>query len=97
MPASLLLRVASTWAVPGLGLLALPAVPTPNLQPYDLHTALLVVAIAPDGARYDATATVEEVTSDNVAGSNVRGLLLDFGLPVTLLPATEIWLADATR
>jgi hypothetical protein len=98
MPASLLLlRVATTWAVPGLGLLALPAGPTPNLRSYDLHTALAVVAIAPDGTRYEAAATVEEVTSDDAAGTTVRGLLLDFGSPVTLLPASEVWLAATGR
>ncbi len=92
--ASPLLRVASTWSVPGLGLLALPAGPTPGLQPYPLHTALAVVALGPDGSRHAASATVEEITPDDPADAPVRGLLLDFGTAVTLLPATEIWLVD---
>ena len=88
------MRVASTWPVPGLGLLALPAGPTPGLGPYYLHTALAVLAIEPDGTRHAGTATVEEITPDSL-GIPVRGLLLDFDGPATLLPATEIWLTES--
>ena len=90
-----LLRVAAAWPLPGLGLLALPAGPTPHLLPYDLHTALAVLAIGPDGERHAGTATVEEVTQPEAADAPVRGLLLDFGTPIALLPDTEIWLHDS--
>jgi hypothetical protein len=89
----LLLRVAAAWPLPGLGLLALPEGPTPHLQHYALHTALAVVAVAPDGSRYTATATVEEITQPDAASPLSRGLLLDFGKAIDLLPATEIWLS----
>jgi hypothetical protein len=89
---TLLLRVAATWSLPGLGLLAIPASPTPHLQPYALHTALAVVAIGPNDERRIGTATVEEVTQLHQHNEPVRGLLLDFDGPVALLPDTEIWL-----
>ena len=50
-PAHLLLRVATAWPLPGLGLLVLPAGPTPYLAAYPLHTALAVEACLPDGTR----------------------------------------------
>jgi len=89
------MRVANAWAVPGLGLLALPSGPAPGLQPYALHTALAVMAILPDGTRHAATATVEEISRPMAAEAPVRGLLLDFGTTVALLSETEIWLTDA--
>lgn len=92
MPASLLLlRVATAWPLPGLGLLALPEGPTPHLGPYSLHTALAVEAVRPDGNRWLGTATVEEITRAN---ASERGLLLDLTAATTagLPPGTEIWL-----
>ena len=94
---TLLLRVAATWSLPGLGLLAIPAGPTPQLQPYALHTALAVVAIGPNDERHSGTATVEEVTQPNQPDGPVRGLLLDFDEPVALLPYTEIWLHNSEQ
>jgi hypothetical protein len=91
----LLLRVAATWPLPGLGLLALPAGSTPHLLPYALHTALAVLAIGPDGERHVGTATVEEVTQPGASDTPVRSLLLDFGAPIPLSPNTEIWLHDS--
>ncbi|GAB3875333.1 hypothetical protein GCM10028824_30460 [Hymenobacter segetis] len=89
----LLLRVAAIWPLPGLGLLALPAGPTPLLLPYALHTALVVAAILPDGTRQPGTATVEEVSRPDTGTGPVRGLLLDMGTACALPPDTEIWLA----
>ncbi|HEX8504878.1 MAG TPA: hypothetical protein VF630_05880 [Hymenobacter sp.] len=88
----LLLRVAATWALPGLGLLALPDGPTPGLDAYPLHTALAVEAASPTGTRLAGTATVEEVTRPDAADAPARGLLLDFGTAATLPPGTSIWL-----
>jgi hypothetical protein len=88
---TLLLRVATAWPLPGLGLLALPAGPTPHLQSYALHTALAVVAIGPDGERQIGTATVEEITQPHETAP-VRGLLLEFATAASLLPGTEIFL-----
>jgi hypothetical protein len=92
---TLLLRVATTWSLPGLGLLAIPAGSTPQLQPYALHTALVVVAIGPNDERRIGTATVEEITQLNQYSESVRGLLLDFNGPVELLPGAEIWLHNS--
>ena len=92
MPAStptLLLRVAATWPLPGLGLLALSAGPTPHLMAYGLHAAMAVEAVLPDGTRNAATATVEEITRGAVPE---RGLLLDFGTGLGLPLDSEIWL-----
>ena len=89
---ALLLRVAATWPLPGLGLLALPSGPTPHLTAYELHAAVAVEAILPDGTRHAATATVEEITREMVLE---RGLLLDFGTTVALPNNSEIWLVPA--
>ncbi|SFQ77414.1 hypothetical protein [Hymenobacter arizonensis] len=91
----LLLRMASAWPLPGLGLLVLPAAPTPHLAAYELHTALAVEAVLPSGARCRGTATVEEITRTEVVE---RGLLLELeqGAP-SLVPDTEIWLVDYSR
>ncbi|MFC6222361.1 hypothetical protein ACFP2F_03835 [Hymenobacter artigasi] len=86
---TLLLRVAATWPLPGLGLLALPSGPTPHLAAYELHAAVAAEAVLPDGARHAATATVEEITRGAIPE---RGLLLEFGAAVDLPAGTEIWL-----
>jgi hypothetical protein len=91
---SLLLRVATTWSLPGLGLLALPDGPTPLLLAYSLHTALTVQAVLPDGTCHLAGATVEEITRPGDSDIPARGLLLDFGSSVAVLPGTEIHLRD---
>ena len=95
MPVStstLLLRVAATWPLPGLGLLALPNGPTPHLTAYALHTTVAVEAILDDGTRHAATATVEEITR---GAAPERGLLLDFRSPLALPVGSEIWLAQS--
>ena len=89
----LLLRVATAWPLPGLGLLALPDGPAPPLAAYPLHAALAVEAVLPGGARRAATATVEEVSRPG-AGASVRGVLLDFGGAVELGPGAEIGFKD---
>jgi hypothetical protein len=90
----LLLRVAATWSVPGLGLLALPDGPTPHLDACPLHTALAIEAELPAGTRLRAVATVEEVTRPESTDASVRGLLLDFGTAVTLPPGSQIFTSE---
>lgn len=85
---TLLLRVAAAWAVPGLGLLALPAGPDDALRAHALHAALPVEARLPGGATATGTATVEEIDRAGVAG---YGLLLDLGPLAAVPPGTEIW------
>ncbi|MCC3151751.1 hypothetical protein Q3A66_01000 [Hymenobacter sp. BT770] len=89
-PDLLLLRVAATWSLPGLGLLALADAATPHLAAHPLHTALAVEAVLPAGGRLAGTGTVEEITRGE---TTERGLLLDLGPEgTTLPPGTEIWL-----
>ena len=85
---TLLLRVATAWAVPGLGLLALPAGPDEALRAHALHTALPVEARLPGGGTAAGTATVEEIDR---AGVSSYGLLLDLGALAAVPPDTEIW------
>ncbi|GAB3854034.1 hypothetical protein GCM10028822_23500 [Hymenobacter terrigena] len=92
----LLLRVATTWPLPGLGLLALPDGLTPLLLPYALHTALAITALLPDGTHQSGTATVEEVSRPDDAAGPVRGLLLDMSTTSPLPPGTEIWLTGTS-
>ena len=85
MPSSdlLLLRVAATWPLPGLGLLALPDAATPHLLAHPLHTALAVEIELASG-RLAGVGTVEEITRTDTVE---RGLLLDFGsVAVPALP-----------
>ena len=91
----LLVCVAATWSLPGLGLLALPQEPAAPLAAYALHTALLVEAVLPNGTRHAAQATVEEITRPEESTASTRGLLLDFAGPLALPPGTTIWLAQA--
>ena len=90
-PAHLLLRVATAWPLPGLGLLVLPAGPTPYLAACPLHTALAVEACLPDGTRVSGVATVEEVSRPADAAPT-SGLLLDLGPTRELPGGTTIWL-----
>ncbi|MBO2010603.1 hypothetical protein [Hymenobacter negativus] len=92
---TLLLRVAATWPLPGLGLLVLPAGPTPHLLPYALHTTLAVIVSGPNGEQYPGSATVEEITQPNATHAPLRGLLLDLSIRVVVLPGAKIWLHDS--
>ena len=87
----LLLRVATAWPLPGLGLLVLAPGATPVLAPYPLHTALAVRVVLATGSSYSATATVEEI---NRADTTERALLLElpFGA-VQPSVGSGIWLA----
>ena len=91
LPPLLLLRVAATLPLPGLGLLALPDGPTPYLAACELHAVLLLEAQLPDGTRQLGAATVEEIARPE---TTVRGLLLDLNTTAALPPGTIIWLRD---
>lgn len=84
----LLLQVANAWSLPGLGLLVLPAGPTPALAGYALHTTLAVRLDLPD-KQIVAMATVEEVSR----GTELAQALLLHDVTLTELPAgTAVWL-----
>ena len=98
MPAPvLLLHVAQAWPLPGLGLLVLPAGPTPCLAACGLHTALAVAAHLPDGTRHAGTASVEEVSRPDDVTGPTRGLLLDLGTAEHLPPGADIWLTGPAK
>jgi len=82
----LLLRVKAIWPLPGLGLLVLPAGPTPALAGYALHTALIVRLELPAG-QATATATVEEVSHD---AAPVQALLLHDFAQTAVPPGTAV-------
>lgn len=91
VPPLLLLRVATAWPLPGLGLLVLPDGPTPYLAACNLHTALTVEVRLPDGTRHAGLATVEEITRSTAGPAS--GLLLDLGPNLELPVGSTIWLA----
>ncbi|MBC6610442.1 hypothetical protein H8B15_05890 [Hymenobacter sp. BT507] len=88
----LLLTVAHSFRVPGLGVVALPAEAAPRLLPLDLHTPLSVTVIFPDNHSESVTATVEEVEHE---GTTQRGLLLEFTTPISLPPGTRVVSTEA--
>lgn len=92
IPADLLLTVAHSFRVPGLGIVALPAEAAPRLLPLDLHTPLAVTVVFPDDHLESVTATVEEVEH---LGITRRGLLLEFETPTSLPPGTRVVSTEA--
>lgn len=91
----LLLRVAASWPLPGLGLLVLPAQPTSALAAYALHSALAVEVWLPNCTVLQGKATVEEITRPAATAEPAqRALLLDLDGAVVLPPGTEIRLAE---
>ncbi|QNE41406.1 hypothetical protein F1C16_18495 [Hymenobacter sp. NBH84] len=88
----LLLTVAHSFRVPGLGMVALPAEAAPRLLPLDLHTPLAVTVIFPDNHSESVTATVEEIEH---VGTTRRGLLLEFTTPTSLPPGTRVVSTEA--
>jgi len=91
MAEDLLLRVQAAWPLPGLGLLVLPAGPTPALAGYALHTALIVRLDLPN-EQVVATATVEEVSHD---AASVQTLLLHDFAQTAVPDGTAVWLVEA--
>lgn len=92
MPTDLLLTVAHSFRVPGLGVMALPAEPAPRLLPLALHSPLAATVVFGDGRTESVAATVEEIEH---LGTTRRGLLLEFATPTSLPPGTRIVSAEA--
>lgn len=76
-PADVVVVVETSFRVPGLGVLALPAEPSPAwLGAYPLHTALALSWVAPGRPPTPLTGTVEELARADQPPR--RALLLDF-------------------
>lgn len=83
---ALLLTVAESWRVPGLGIIACGTTDA-ALRGYALHAALPVEVVFADGQRQALGATVEEIEH---ASHTRRGLLLAFEDPTPLPPGTRL-------
>lgn len=70
------LVVESSFRVPGLGVLAVPAAPAAGLAAYALHTALALTLRVAGQLPQFLTGTVEEIAHDGQPPR--RALLLDF-------------------
>jgi hypothetical protein len=99
----LLLIVAESYRLTGLGLLAVARRSEPLLRQFALHTKLEVQLRFPDGRRQTVPASVEEMSrpaeaTDSVAVPAERTdyvLLLESELVADLPPGTEIWWVGA--
>ncbi len=81
--------VETSFRVPGLGLLVLPAQPAPAwLADYPLHTALACELLPAGLPPATATGTVEELAHDGQPPR--RALLLDFDPGGPLPPGTRL-------
>lgn len=101
MEPRLLLIVAESYRLTGLGLLAIARQPEPLLREFALHTKLEVKLIFPDGHQQLVPASVEEMSRPADAASPDSALndtadavlLLESELVTDLPPGTEIWWA----
>jgi hypothetical protein len=96
MATHLLLIVAESYRLTGLGVLAIGAPSEPALQHFALHTKLEVRLQFPDGGGQQmVVASVEEMTraaeSAGSAATTAPVLLLESELIADLPPGTEIW------
>ncbi|MBX0292254.1 hypothetical protein K3G63_17535 [Hymenobacter sp. HSC-4F20] len=89
MAEKFLFRVAKKIPLPGLGVLLLPAEEAPELQKFDLYTALKLRLHYPTGEAETAIATVEEITSAQLP--ELRGLLLTQEGSTPVPVGAEIW------
>lgn len=89
------LALESSFRVPGLGVLAVPAASpaTDQLLAYALHTALAVTLLAEGQPPLALTGTVEELTQDGQPPR--RALLLDFDPGGPLPGGTRLQVGDA--
>jgi len=91
MKEKLLLRVAESFTLTGLGVLLFPDELATNLTSFELHTALALTLHYPDGHKELAVASVEEVARPEILATRVL-LLTHEG--TTLVPvSTEVWWA----
>ena len=99
MTPHLLLVVAESYRLTGLGLLAIGRQAEPVLQQFTLHTKLEVRLLFPDGRHQTVVASVEEMSrplAQVAAGGALTTrtetvLLLESDLVADLPPGTEIW------
>lgn len=99
MTPQLLLIVAESYRLTGLGLLAVAHPPEPLLREFALHTRLAVRLQFPDGRQQLVTASVEEMARPVGAARPDTGpndttnavLLLESEEVADLPPGTEIW------
>lgn len=81
--------IATSFRLPGLGMLVLPASPTPTwLADYALHTALAITLLAEDQPPIALIGTVEELSRADQPTQ--RALLLDFAPSDILLAGTRL-------
>ncbi|MGY2132603.1 hypothetical protein ACW9KT_10260 [Hymenobacter sp. HD11105] len=101
MTPKLLLVVAESYRLTGLGLLAIARQPEPLLRKFTLHTKLEVRLVFSDGHQQLVPASVEEMSRPAEAASS-EATLIDTADAVLLLeseevadlpPGTEIWWA----
>ncbi len=91
--------IASSFRVPGLGLLVRPAAPAPAwLADHPLHTALALALHHPGGPALGLPATVEELAHDDQPPTRVLLLDADPGplpagawLTLEAVPTPELW------
>lgn len=99
MTPELLLIVAESYRLTGLGLLAIGRQPTPLLREFALHTKLEVNLLFPDGRQQSVPASVEEMSRPlEPAGPQAPPtaltaavLVLESERLTDLPPDTEIW------
>ncbi|WP_133272829.1 hypothetical protein [Hymenobacter radiodurans] len=99
MTSQLLLTVAESYRLTGLGVLAIGQHPAPVLQQFALHTKLEVHVHFPDGHHKMVVASVEEMSRPaKTASPNAEPatqtdavLLLESDVVTDLPPGTEIW------
>ncbi|MGI4867019.1 MAG: hypothetical protein ACRYFZ_24090 [Janthinobacterium lividum] len=88
------LALETSFRVPGLGVLAVPAAPEAEvLLAYALHTALAITLIAEGQPPLALTGTVEELAHDGQPPR--RTLLLDFDPGGPLLNGTRLHIGAA--
>lgn len=99
MAPQLLLIVAESYWLTGLGILAIARQSEPPLRAFALHTKLAVSLTFPDGHQQTVPASVEEISRPVEAPGEAPAthtdavLLLESELVMDLPPGTAIWWA----
>ncbi|SMB99392.1 hypothetical protein SAMN00120144_0171 [Hymenobacter roseosalivarius DSM 11622] len=91
MTPQLLLVVAESYHLTGLGLLAIARRSEPLLRQFALHTKLEVRLVFPNGHQQLVPASVEEISRPADSASPDAVLLLESEVVTDLPPGTEIW------
>ncbi|MET4107904.1 hypothetical protein [Hymenobacter sp. UYP22] len=89
MKEKLLFEVVESFSLTGLGVLLVPAKPTPELQHLALHTALKVQLRFPGSRQIAAVVSVEEISRSQQA--EIRALLLTQEGAGPVSAGTEVW------